>query len=119
MSKEHTPTPWRIEDNTTLIWGACNPDDLSSYGMGYPVAECRITPISQSSWCNAPYSDEGEANAAHIVKCVNMHDELVEALKEINNLNENHSPFGGEMYRDRIDMAWELVRETLKKAGAL
>ena len=27
-------------------------------------------------------SAETEANAAHIVKCVNLHDELVEALKD-------------------------------------
>jgi len=67
----HTPTPWRIEEGTTGIWGACNPDDQSSYGMGYPVTDARITPVSMSSWCKGPYADEGEANARRIVAAVN------------------------------------------------
>ncbi len=36
MSKEYTKGPWRVEEGTTLIWGDCNPEDTSSYGMGYP-----------------------------------------------------------------------------------
>lgn len=34
-----TPGPWRVEDGTSLVWGACNPEDRTSYGMGSPVAE--------------------------------------------------------------------------------
>lgn len=105
---KHTPTPWRVEGGTTLIWGDCDTNDLSDYGMGYPIAECRVSPISTSIWCKAPYADEGDANASHIVKCVNMHDELVEALKEASvYLPEHHGPVIIK------------VREALKKAGAL
>lgn len=57
----HTKGPWRVEEDTTLIWGNCNPDDHSTYGMGYPIAECRTTPTAWKG--SAPYADEGEANA--------------------------------------------------------
>lgn len=77
---EYTPTPWRVEAGTTLIWGDCNPDDNSTRGMGYPIAECRITP--SGNWSTGPYADEGAANATHIVKCVNLHDELIEVLSK-------------------------------------
>lgn len=111
---KHTPTPWRIEGGTTLIWGNCNPDDNTDAGMGYPITECRITPISASSWCKAPYNEEGEANAAHIVKCVNMHEELVEALMEarLDFILEYEMRFNSKP----TDTPY---CETLKKAGAL
>ena len=37
-----TKGPWRLEAGTNLVWGACNPDDTTSYGMGIPVAEARV-----------------------------------------------------------------------------
>lgn len=102
---KHTPTPWRVEADTTLIWGDCNPDDNSTRGMGYPIAKCNINP--SGNWSTGPYADEGAANAAHIVKCVNLHDELVEALKQAYAVSRAHNYFD-------ID-----IEETLKKAGAL
>ena len=65
---EHTPDPWRVEAGTTLIWGACNAQDLSTYGMGYPIVECRISP-ERSSWAKGPSEAEGEANA-HLIAAV-------------------------------------------------
>lgn len=59
---KHTPGPWRVEEGTTLIWGDCNPDDTTTYGMGYPIAECRMTP--SASWAKGPKKyEEAEANA--------------------------------------------------------
>lgn len=75
---EHTPTPWRVEEGTDLIWGACNPDDQSSYGMGYPVIEGKIPRWKPYK----PSMDEREANAAFIVKAVNNHDALVKDLAD-------------------------------------
>lgn len=60
MSK-HTPGPWRVETETTLVWGACNSDDQTTRGMGYPIADCRTAP--SGSWASGPSEDEGEANA--------------------------------------------------------
>lgn len=70
-----TPGPWRVEEGTTLVWGACNSDDLSTRGMGYPITECRITP--SASWAKGPSADEGEANARLIAAA----PDLLEALK--------------------------------------
>lgn len=62
---KHTPGPWRVEEGTTLIWGDCNPDDTTTYGMGYPIAECRMTP--SASWARGPKKyEEAEANA-HLI----------------------------------------------------
>jgi len=45
-------------------------------------------------------------------------EELERALKLLLNLNDNHSPFGGEIYRDRVDAVWDHARNTLT-AGKL
>lgn len=70
MTEKHTPTPYRVGINKTTI--VCdtpvpeiNGSDDNSYG-GHLIAESL-----------AP------RNAAHIVKCVNLHDELVEVLEAI------------------------------------
>ena len=74
---EHTPLPWRVEQETDLIWGACNTDDFSTRGMGYSIVEGK-----SGSWNKGkPDMDEREANAAFIVKAVNAHDALIEALR--------------------------------------
>lgn len=75
---EHTKTPWRVERGTDLIWGACNPDDMTTYGMGYAIV-CGTT----SSYTGGkPSIDEREANAAFITKACNSHDALVKALEQ-------------------------------------
>lgn len=75
MSGQHTKGPWRVEQDTTLIWGACNPNDASNYGMGYPIAEARITPIN-SRWAAGPDPDTGEANARLIAAAPEMFEAL-------------------------------------------
>jgi len=76
---EHTPTPWRVEEGTDLIWGACNPDDRTTYGMGYSIVQGK-----SGAWgARQPDMDEREANAAFIVKAVNNHDALVSVLEKI------------------------------------
>lgn len=82
MSEEkHTPLPWRVEQGTDLIWGACNPDDDSTYGMGYPIVVGRT---DLGSWNRMyPDIDERMANAARIVRSVNALPAIVKALEEI------------------------------------
>lgn len=73
---KHTPGPWRVEEGTTLIWGDCNPDDTTTFGLGYPIAECKITP--SASWAKGPRKyEEAEANA-HLIAAA---PELFESLK--------------------------------------
>jgi len=57
VTATHTPGPWRQEAGTNLVWGACNPDDTTSYGMGVPVAETRIEFNRTYDW------DQALANA--------------------------------------------------------
>src|SRR5882672_476169 len=67
---EPTPRPWRIlKRDETGVAGMMLPIDD---GHGHCIA-----------WLvnRDPLLGSDEANATHIVKCVNMHDELVEELK--------------------------------------
>ena len=57
---KHTPTPWRVTER-------------SGGPSGYDVM-CGTIRMAAS---------QREREAAHIVKCVNAHDELVAALREI------------------------------------
>jgi hypothetical protein len=96
MSKEHTPTPWCTEQNeySTIIV-----KDGVSIGSMFDREVCGNKELPN------------EANAAHIVKCVNMHDELVEALKKI---------YGnGDATGCNPQLMANISYETLKKAGEL
>lgn len=95
---KHTPGPWRVEENTTLIWGKCNPDDQSNWGMGYPIAECRITPISQIGWATGPSEDEGEANAC----LISASPDMLEALKGLLDSMEMENPLA---HKTQVDAA--------------
>src|SRR3974390_1068558 len=57
MTTKHTPGPWRIEDHSDVT---DSDESLVTHGVGI--------------------ADEADANPAHIVRCVNAHDELVAAL---------------------------------------
>jgi len=94
MTKEHTPTPWKIIDYVNAI---SEPSVRIEGANGDTVAD-------DEPYYPQPITPE---NAAHIVKCVNMHDELVEALKKCGMLLEH----GG------FDL--EFIDSALKKAGAL
>jgi N-dimethylarginine dimethylaminohydrolase len=104
MTKEHTPTPW------DKLNGVFTPED------GY------FSMIQTPDKCIANVFEE--ANAAHIVKCVNMHDELVEALKEAGDVIESYHKSTGIDLGDASNMPFykdtmNTIDETLKKAGAL
>lgn len=95
MTKEHTPTP--------LISGK-SPFEVYNHDHGDAVPFYVTRGQVILAYC---YEDD---DAAHIVKCVNMHDELVDKMENI---------------LIAIGMGWDLegvaeeAAETLKKAGAL
>lgn len=91
MKKEHTPTP--------LISGK-SPFEVYNHDHGDAVPFYVTRGQVILAYCYE-YDD-----AAHIVKCVNMHDELVEALKFL--LSSAHDNQTGI----------QEAEETLKKAGA-
>lgn len=55
---------------------------------------------------------EMEANARLIAAA----PEMLEALTGLLALNNEHSPFGGEFYQDRLDRAWDAARAAISKA---
>jgi len=78
---EHTPTPWRVEQGTGLVWGNCTIfDDGTPDRLGVPVTDGQI----ERAWSkgNGPSYEEMEANAAFIAKACNAHEALVKALQE-------------------------------------
>lgn len=61
---QHTPTPWTTENLNPFILG---PDEKA---------------VCQMTWGKRPMAEE-KANAAFIVRAVNAHEELLEALKTV------------------------------------
>lgn len=80
---KHTPGPWRVEEGTTLVWGACDSDDTSTFGMGYPIVTgCR----SHSVWAKGhPSDEEQQAN----VRLIAAAPELLEILIKICAIQES------------------------------
>lgn len=96
---KHTPTPWKVYQ--------CGGVQIGQEGTGEAIC---------SMWGD---KHEGEANAAHIVKCVNMHDELVGALKECAEAFNLHAEQYPHMVKGFTLDAFNAAYETIKKAGAL
>lgn len=59
-----------------------------------------------------PGNQMDEANARLIAAA----PDLLEAVRSLVFLNDNHSPFGGEIARDKIDRAWDKARDAVAKA---
>jgi len=96
-----TPGPWRVENKTTLIWGACNPDDNTSYGMGYPVAEAQMPrPWNRDK----PTDEQIDANAALIASAPDLLALAKEQRDRIKRL-EAALAVADEFFRDRADYA--------------
>lgn len=74
MTDKHTPTPWNV---STWVEQPNNRTKPMVAAKGVTIAITHPAPICQESEC--------EANARHIVKCVNYHDRLVEALRDMVN----------------------------------
>ena len=112
---EVTPGEWRVEDRTTLIWGDCNQNDTSNYGMGYPIAEARRMP--SASWTKGPKDyEEAEANA-HLIamapalaRKVIAAEKLAEAVREIASVKERKKNFYPEDWKEQIAACQECQR---------
>ena len=85
---EHTPTPWKVGASSKVkIFRA---DDLTR------VCECDHSQIA---------FEESESNADHIVRCVNSHDVLVEALEEcLNQLKTLKAEAKERWTNERVNM---------------
>lgn len=68
-----TPGPARVEQDTDLVWGACNPDDNSTRGMGIPIVQGVAT--GTRTWGRHLDWDERVANAHLIAETFSVHHE--------------------------------------------
>lgn len=95
-----TDGPWRVEDGTALIWGDCNPQDMTTRGMGRPTAECRTTPEFRKT---RPDWDEGVANARRIARVPALEAEvlrIVEAVEGLAQAYQDSAEFGDQTIKD-------------------
>ena len=102
METKHTPTPWKAHqasDKYYYITGKLKADDVEM--IGAPV-ECRLAVL---------YDGPG-ADAKHIVKCVNSHEKLVEAIKDL--------LAAADTMNEHIDIwAYNKAIQALKSAGEI
>ena len=74
MTPKHTNTPWHIAAHSDGAFNSCIRDD-----KGWSVAYV--------TGCKAGADPRGDANAAFIVRAVNAHEALVEALETFQRAN--------------------------------
>lgn len=106
---KHTPTPWTaVQYNDNKILLAHQPSDMQQ-------PEVFISDMT----CKADEIEANEANAAFIVKAVNCHDDLIEALKFYADKASYEFIHGTASYMPiEVDDGYK-AREALTKAGAL
>lgn len=96
----HTPTPWKLINEKTIV-------GLDHPRQGY-VADVNL------HRSNDQQEPDGDANAAHIVRCVNSHDALIEALRTIKNQS-----LGPDWTAEQaLDFIKQHAKEALKAAEA-
>ena len=87
--RDATSGVWRRDENS--VWGACDPDDTTSYGMGLAVLDCRS---SKPSWSTVPMDyEQSVANAELVVAAVNALPDLIAAARERDALRAALKPF--------------------------
>lgn len=97
MNAKHTPGPWHVGGDGTVIYA---PDEWA------------VT-VSTKVYSRENPIETAEANAARIVLCVNMHDELLAALKAITELKAFALGFD---YEQLASERYEIARAAIFKA---
>jgi hypothetical protein len=91
MSAQHTPAPWFVFSTGHCIGGPKPDRDPPTAGIAMFSMGARST-------------EENLANAAHAVKCVNAHDELIAKLHDAARLID-HLGGSGKYLREAIAKA--------------
>ena len=95
MKTKHTPTPWTLDSR----WPKCV---VSEYALPGPLS-LRVVAMNLSN-----------EDAAYIVKCVNVHEELVISLKRIQKALKQES---GHEAKGTFEMC-EVIQNTVNNALA-
>lgn len=124
MSAQHTPTPWSVHPVCILEYalkrGVPVGHPLSYEPGGFQI----FTDDGRGNGLPLP-EDDREANAAHIVLCVNAHDALVAALERAfmvfgrfggNHVLHEQDPQGVTVRHEEIRAAWIDARAAISAA---
>lgn len=84
MTTQHTPTPWRVEEDKKNLIAATSPGFFLD-----PVARCNVSGVHEAD----------KANAAFIVLACNAHEELLAALKKASYYLDGASSGHANAYR--------------------
>lgn len=76
------------------------------------VGDARI-PENLWSIKSTPFPSLGDRATEYVRS--DIADELAEALGNLIELSDDHSPFGGEIYQDRVSRVWENAHAALTK----
>lgn len=95
----------KVAEKTPLPWSAAKFDDEAGWCIIGREGDERIADVDGNQL------DQAEANAAHIVLCVNSHDKLVDALKGLLAHDLEHESGWGS-----IVPAVKAARQALKDA---
>ena len=77
------------------------------------LANVHIEPGNSVDPANAALIAAAPTITAELIAARTRIAELEGALRALLDLNDNHGPFGGEMYQDRIDRTWDRSRAAL------
>lgn len=105
MSTTFTPGPWLTVHSDWSV-------DTDSSHAHIAVGPNDTDPVALVVGADFERCEELEGNATLIASA----PELYEALRNLVRINDGHGPFGGELYQDRIDRAWDAARAALAKA---
>lgn len=72
-NKAHSPLPWRVEKS---LYGTANIIETDGRQIAACAAECPSADLDADAV-------QDEANAAHIVECVNSHERLVAEVERL------------------------------------
>lgn len=111
---ERTPGPWEVREESCIV-SIARPDldDWDFYD--HQDGDCRWVAETATSLSSDPHS---HANAAFIVKAVNMHDRLLVALQGLDEASEliRHAWDQEDAYRI-FEQAQQNARTLLAEAG--
>lgn len=94
--------------NAVRTLQACEETELNRLRKTHQKAHIAERTLESERAANAILTDQVAALEAE-------NKALREGLRSLIELNDEHSLFGGEMYRDRVDRTWEAARALLAK----
>jgi len=99
METKHTPAPWSIDQYRNIL--GADGHLLVVTGVATPIG---------------PRNQQSEANAAHIVRCVNSHEQMRRALEEVLAVCQDRQAFVMQGPR-AFAKAEQIARAALSAAG--